>query len=120
VIKKVRRLLSKFAGGCALAGALSALAPLEATHAACELALSSERRARLAIASALEHRFRLVGDDVVIEHLAADDDPEIRRAAARAAWIRRTDGVDPTVLARLVHDPDPMVRDIAALAAPHR
>ena len=119
-MKRVRRLLSKFAGGCALAGALSALAPLEATHTACELALSSDRHARLAIASALEWRFKLVGDDVVIDHLASDADPEIRRAAARAAWIRRADGVDPAVLARLVHDPDPAVRDIAALAAPYR
>jgi hypothetical protein len=57
---------------------------------------------------------------MVIDHLASDPDARIRRAAARAAWSRRTTGGDPGVLARLADDPDPAVRDVVALAEPHR
>jgi len=108
------------AAGQPLASALAELPALAATQAACELALSPDRLSRLAIASALEWRFHLVGDDMVIDHLASDPDARIRRAAARAAWARRATGGDPGVLARLAGDPDPAVRDVAALAEPNR
>jgi hypothetical protein len=106
--------------GVALAAALSKLPAFERTAAACELALSPDRLSRFAIASALEWRFKLVGDDVVIDHLASDDDAAVRGAAARAAWARRTSGGDAGVLARLADDPDPDVREVAALAEPQR
>jgi hypothetical protein len=109
------------AAGQPLATALAELEPIEATQAACELALSHDRLSRLAIASALEWRFHLVGDDIVIDHLASDPDARVRRAAARAAWARRTTGGDAGgVLARLASDPDPAVRDVVSLAAPER
>ena len=115
-IKSLRNLLS----GVALATALAQLPAFERTAAACELALSDDDRERLALASALEHAFTLVGDDLMIDHLASDADARIRRAAARAAWARRSAGGDPGVLARLASDPDPEVREVAALAEPHR
>lgn len=115
-IKHLRHLVS----GVALAAALSELPAFERTAAACELALSDDDRERLALATALESTFVLVGDDLVIDHLASDADARIRRAAARAAWARRTSGGDPGVLARLADDPDPEVREVAALAEPHR
>jgi hypothetical protein len=106
--------------GHSLAYELTELSPLAATHTACELALSTDREQRLAVASALTWTFHLVGDDLVIDHLASDPDPRIRRAAARAAWARRAIGGDPGVLARLADDPDPLVREVAALAEPRR
>ena len=106
--------------GQPLAAALSDLAPIEATYTACELALSTDREQRLALASALGCGFRLVGDDVMIDHLASDPDARVRRAAARAAWARRPWGGDAGVLARLVEDPDPAVREVAMLAEPLR
>jgi len=113
-------LLTGEIAGQSLANTLSVLPPLEATHTACVLALSTDRDRRLAIACALEWAFQLVGDDLVIDHLSADPDARIRRAAARAAWARRAIGGDPGVLARLAHDPDPRVREVAALAEPQR
>jgi hypothetical protein len=108
------------AGGRPLAAFLAALPPLSAMHVACEWALSPVVERRLALATSLELAFRLGGDDVMIDHLATDPDPAIRRAAARAAWTRRTTGGDPGVLARLVDDPDPSVREVATLAAVRR
>jgi hypothetical protein len=105
------------AGGQPLAAFLAALPGIAATHVACEWALSPVRERRLALATSLEFAFRLVGDDVMIDHLARDDDPAIRRAAARAAWARRASGGDAGVLGRLVDDPDPSVREVAELAA---
>jgi hypothetical protein len=107
-------------GGHGLAVELARLPPLEATQRACELALSTDRDRRLSIAVALEWVFRLAGDDVVIDHLASDPDASVRRAAARAAWVRRTLGGDPGVLARLAGDPDPRVREVALLAGSER
>lgn len=102
--------------GRGLAQALGELRPIVATHLASSWALSSDPVRRLAVANAMEWQFALVGDDIVIDHLARDDDPQIRAAAARAAWARRTAGGDPGVLARLVEDPDPEVRAIAKSA----
>jgi hypothetical protein len=102
--------------GRGLAQALGEMPPLDATHLAASWALSDDPIRRHAVASSLEWQFRLVGDDLVIDHLSRDDDPAIRAAAARAAWSRRTVGGDPGVLARLVDDPDPDVRAIAKSA----
>jgi len=99
-----------------LAVALAHLAPIEATRTACEWALAPQMERRLAVAAALEWAFPLVGDDLLIDHLARDDEAVIRAAAARAAWARRAAGGDPGVLARLVSDPDPHVREVATLA----
>jgi hypothetical protein len=103
-----------FTLGRSLALALGELRPLSATHLAASWALSSDSLRRLAVGHALEWRFALVGDALVIDHLSRDDDPAIRAASARAAWARRAVGGDPGVLARLSDDPDPVVRAIAA------
>lgn len=102
--------------GRGLALALSEMRPLGATQLASSWALSEVPMRRLAVAHALEWTFKLVGDDLIIDHLSRDDDPTIRREAARAAWVRRAAGGDPGVLARLAEDPDPAVRAVAARA----
>jgi hypothetical protein len=102
--------------GRQLARTLENQPALEATHLASTWALSDDTLRRLAIASALEWNFRLVGDDVVLDHLSRDRDPSVRGAVARAAWIRRTRGADVGILARLADDPDPDVRAIATRA----
>lgn len=102
--------------GRSLALALTDMRPLAATYLAATWTLSSDPVRRLAIAHALAWTFPLVGDALVIDHLSYDADPEIRGAAARAAWARRQIGGDDGVLARLSHDPDPQVRAIAASA----
>ena len=79
------------AAGQPLAVALAELEPIEATAEACELALSEDRDKRLAVAAALGWTFRLVGDDVILDHLASDPDAAVRRAAARAASVRRAE-----------------------------
>ncbi len=99
--------------GRSLAHALGELPPIAATHLATTWALSDDALRRAAIANALEWTFPLFGDALVIDHLASDPDPTIRAASARAAWFRRTTGVDRGVLARLLEDPDPEVRAIA-------
>jgi len=100
----------------ALAIALSYLPPMDATAAACQWALSTATERRAVLGVALAWDFPLVGDDVLIDHLAADPVPVVRAAAARAAWARRRTGGDPGVLERLAIDPAPEVREIAALA----
>lgn len=102
--------------GRGLALALSEMRPLGATQLASSWALSEVPMRRLAVAHALEWTFKLVGDDLIIDHLSRDDDPTIRKEVARAAWIRRASGGDPGVLARLADDPDPAVRAVAARA----
>ena len=102
--------------GRGLAHALGELPPIAATHLATTWALSEHVLRRAAIANALEWTFPLFGDALVIEHLASDPDPAIRAASARAAWFRRSTGVDRGVLTRLVEDPDPEVSAIARRA----
>jgi hypothetical protein len=102
--------------GRGLALALGELRPIAATQLASTWALSDDPVRRLAVANAMEWQFRLVGDDIVIDHLSRDTDPQIRMAAARAAWSRRAAGGDPGVLERLVNDPDPEVRAVAKSA----
>jgi len=96
--------------GRGLALALTELRPLAGTHLAASWATSPESLRRLAIGNALEWAFPLVGDALVIDHLSRDSDPAVRRAAARAAWIR---GCEPSVLERLALDPDLQVRTVA-------
>lgn len=102
--------------GRGLAMALSEMRPLGATQLASSWALSEFPMRRLAVAHALEWTFKLVGDDLIIDHLARDPDPKVRTEVARAAWVRRTAGGDPGVLSRLADDPDPQVRAIARRA----
>lgn len=102
--------------GRGLAQALGELRPILATQLASTWALSDDPVRRLAVANAMEWQFKLVGDDMVIDHLSHDEDPQIRIAAARAAWARRTTGGDPGVLTRLAIDPDPDVRAVAKSA----
>jgi hypothetical protein len=104
--------------GRGLALALSEMRPLSATQIASTWALSEHPVRRLAVAHALEWTFKLVGDDLIIDHLSRDPDAAIRLEVARAAWVRRTSGVDPSVLARLSDDPDPAVRATARRANP--
>jgi hypothetical protein len=75
--------------GSALAKALPAMRPFDATHLASVWALSSDALKRASIAKALGWRFTLVGDDVVLEHLVRDSDPIVRAAAEEAAVLRR-------------------------------
>jgi hypothetical protein len=102
--------------GRGLALAMAELRPLTATQLAATWSTSPDPLRRQALALALEWSFPLVGDSLVIDHLARDPDPTIRAAAARAAWSRRQTGGDPGVLARLSEDPDPQVRSIAHAA----
>lgn len=102
--------------GRQLAQTLGTQPGLEATHLASTWALSDDSLRRLAIGYALEWDFRLVGDDVILDHLSRDREAPIRAAAARAAWMRRTTGADVGILARLAHDEDPEVRAIASRA----
>jgi hypothetical protein len=99
--------------GRGLAVALTEMRPLAATELVATWSLSQDSLRRLAVGIALEWPFYLLGDGVVIDHLSRDGDPEIRAAAARAAWIRGRQGEHHTVLARLADDPDPAVRAIA-------
>ena len=102
--------------GRGLALALGDMRQLSATHLVATWSLSSDAVRRLAVAHALEWTFPLVGDALVIDHLSRDRDPEIRAAAARAAWSRRGTGGDLGVLARLALDADPTVRAVAESA----
>ena len=99
-----------------LAGRLAQLPPLRAMGAAADLALSPETPERLALAGALAWEFPLVGDGAMIEHLSRDPAANVRAAAARAAWLRRTNQLDTEVLRRLLGDDDPDVRNAAWLA----
>lgn len=98
--------------GRQLAFALCEQQPLEATHLATTWALSEDPLRRIAIAQALEFPFRLVGDDVILEHLARDPDAKIRGVVARAAWVRRPT-LGTGIVDRLSADPDAEVRGIA-------
>ena len=99
-----------------IAIALTTMPPLSATEVAATWALSGDPRRRLAVVSALAWPFRMVGDDIIIDHLSRDEDPTIRTAAAIAAWVRRDGGCDDGLLHRLAHDQDAGVRCIARLA----
>jgi len=69
-----------------LALSLADMPQLDATEIACNWALSHHAEKRLALAYALAEPFPLVGDDVVIDHLAHDRVGAVRRAAR---WARR-------------------------------
>src|SRR4051812_24630980 len=68
--------------GRGLALAIYEMRPLSATHLAATWALSTDPVRRLALAHALEWAFPLVGDAMVLDHLAKDSDPKIRAATA--------------------------------------
>jgi HEAT repeat protein len=91
---------------------------LERTEVIAGWATSRSPLARLAIARALGSASPAVGAHSAIELLARDAEPDVRLAAAEAAWLRRIE--DPermtAVLRRLLDDPDPAVRARAELA----
>ena len=102
--------------GRSLALAVARMRPIEATHLVTTWAMSEDPVRRLAVAHSLEWQFKLVGDAVVIDHLARDPDPAIRLEIARAAWVRRGVADVYGTLARLLEDPDPDVRAVALRA----
>lgn len=102
--------------GRSLALAVGKMRPIEATHLLTTWAMSEDPVRRLAVAHSLEWQFKLVGDAVVIDHLARDPDPAIRLEIARAAWVRRGVADVYGALARLIEDPDPDVRAVALRA----
>ena len=102
--------------GRSLALAVARMRPIEATHLITTWAMSEDRVRRLAVAHSLEWQFKLVGDAVVIDHLARDPDPAVRLEIARAAWVRRGVADVYGALALLLEDPDPDVRAVALRA----
>jgi hypothetical protein len=74
--------------GRSLAMALKEARPLAATQVASTWAVSADPLRRLAVAHALEWKFRLVGDDLILDHLVQDPEPSVQSAATRAAWAR--------------------------------
>jgi hypothetical protein len=101
-----------------LTASLERMSPIERTHAIASAALSPEVDERVAIARALKRPLPIVGAMSVIEHLARDPAPEVRAAAAAAAWLRRSQArVHYTsLLQRLSLDRDEAVREVARLA----
>ncbi|MBA3453532.1 MAG: hypothetical protein H0T42_10605 [Deltaproteobacteria bacterium] len=102
--------------GRGLALAVARMRPIEATHLVTTWAMSEDPMRRLAVAHSLEWQFKLIGDGVVIDHLAQDPDPLVRIEIARAAWVRRGVADVYGALARLIEDPDPDVRAVALRA----
>lgn len=102
--------------GRSLALAVAKMRPLEATHLVTTWAMSGDPMRRLAVAHSLEWQFKLIGDGIVIDHLAQDPDPLVRIEIARAAWVRRSVADVYGALARLIEDPDPDVRAVALRA----
>jgi len=102
--------------GRSLALAVARMRPIEATHLVASWAMSDDPVRRLAVAHSLEWQFKLVGDSMVIDHLAKDPDPAVRMEIARAAWVRRGSADVYGALARLIEDPDPEVRAVALRA----
>jgi hypothetical protein len=100
--------------GHTLAIQLQRAHPLDATRIAATDATAPEPITRRTLADALTWPFPLVGDALILDHLARDPDPEVRLAAARAAHARRDSG-GMAVLDALSHDPDPAVREAAIL-----
>lgn len=102
--------------GRSLALAIAKMRPIEATHLVTTWAMSDDPVRRLAVAHSLEWQFKLIGDAVVIDHLARDPDPAVRLEIARAAWVRRGSADVYGALALLLEDPDPDVRAVALRA----
>lgn len=102
--------------GRSLALAVARMRPIDATHLVATWALSTDPVRRLAVAHSLEWQFKLLGDGLVIDHLARDPDPAVRLEIARAAWVRRGVADVYGALARLIEDPDPDVRAVALRA----
>jgi hypothetical protein len=98
-----------------LARRLAHLPSIESMGAAAELALSPELHERQQLARPGVGR-SAAREQAVIEHLASDPSPDVRAAAARAAWVRRSSTLDQRVLHRLLGDEDPEVRAAAWLA----
>jgi CheY-like chemotaxis protein len=78
-----------------LAVELERMDPFDATAFAATAALAPEVRVRHLLAEALASPFRLVGDDVVLDHLSVDPDPDVRATAHQAAIVRGLRRIDP-------------------------
>lgn len=108
-----------------LATILQRMDGLDRTNLACKWSTSRQPDQRLAVARALavevDRTRDVLGAELCIEHLIADPAPDIRRAAAHAAWTRLRH--EPTVyaplLTALLDDPDPTIAEIANLARLH-
>jgi hypothetical protein len=72
-----------------LGSLLADMNAFDATRTASLAALAPQTAVRRALARALASPFRLVGDDFVLDQLAADRDATVREAAARATAVRR-------------------------------
>jgi hypothetical protein len=72
-----------------LALLLADMNPFDATRAASLAALAPEPAVRRALAQALASRFRLVGDDLILDQLATDRDVSVRQAAVHAVRTRQ-------------------------------
>lgn len=107
------------AAGSFLAAALEWMTGFERTELVADWSTSSSDSLRLLVARVLAHASSVVGSLSAIEHLAADPDPRVRAAVARAARARSGEapGRLQAVLARLIQDRDPEVRAVAAAAA---
>jgi PleD family two-component response regulator len=75
--------------GQLLATRLREIDRFEAIRVAVAAALAPQAGIREAIAEALSWKFALVGDDLILDHLAHDEVESVRSAAARAAWTRK-------------------------------
>jgi len=69
-------------------GLLVRMNPFDAVRTAAIAALHPDARVRRALAIALAAPFRLVGDDLVLDHLALDGDTDVRDAAQDARLAR--------------------------------
>jgi hypothetical protein len=71
------------------ADGLKQLDPFDATCAAALAATSSDRNVRWVLARSLAAEFPLVGARLILEHLAADPEDDVRLAALHAIAVRR-------------------------------
>lgn len=71
-----------------LARVLRTMKPFDATRTAALAALSPSVEVRRTLAEVLATRFRLVGDDMVLDHLRHDEDQSVRLAAEHATEAR--------------------------------
>ena len=69
-------------------GMLVRMNPFDAVRAAAIAALHPDAGVRRALATALAAPLRLVGDDLVLDHLALDGDVDVRGAAQDARLAR--------------------------------
>lgn len=108
-----------------LATILQRMGGLDRTNLVCKWSTSRQPAQRLAVARVLgmevDRSRDVLGAELCLEHLVGDSSPEVRRAAAHAAWtrMRREPSSYAPLLASLTADDDPEVAEIARLARIH-